>query len=75
MNTIHYLEHHLNATNIKSYINPANHIGTLSFEINGVIIDAQFDIDNNGIYAIQIEGGLEDLKTITKTSTNNPIQY
>lgn len=75
MNTIHYLKHHLNATNIKSHLNPANHIGTLSFEINGVIFDSQFDIDNNGIYSIRFKGGLESLKAITKTSTNNPIQY
>jgi len=41
-------------------------IGTISFEVEGVEFKGQFDIDNIGLYAVELMSDISELKKLNK---------
>lgn len=58
----------IKATDIKTYFNQDNFYGKVSFKINGVSFEGLFDIDNKGLYAIELQGDLIEMGELTKNT-------
>ena len=56
----------IGAEEIKVSISDENFIGRISFSINGVEFSGQFDIDNVGLYAVELMSDLSELKKLNK---------
>jgi len=62
----------IGATDIKSSFNNDNLIGSLTFKVKGVSFQGQFDLDNEGLYAIELKGDLLELKNLFENGSSLP---
>lgn len=61
----------IKATDIKTSFDQNNFCGKVSFKINGVSFEGQFDIDNVGLYAIRLKSDdLNELGKLTEITNN-----
>jgi len=56
----------IGAKEIKVTISDENFIGRISFSINEVKFSGQFDIDNVGLYAVELMSDLSELNKLNK---------
>lgn len=56
----------IGAEEIKVSISDENFIGRISFSINGVKFSGQFDIENKGLYVVELMSDLSELKKLNK---------
>tara|TARA_R100000479_G_scaffold5306_1_gene2427 strand:+ start:723 stop:923 length:201 start_codon:yes stop_codon:yes gene_type:complete len=63
MNTLDKLKH-IGAKEIKLESFSENLIGRISFNVNGVEFSGQFDIDNTGLYAVELVSELSELNKL-----------
>lgn len=61
----------IKATDIKTSFDQNNFCGKVSFKINGVSFEGQFDIDNVGLYATRLKSDdLNELGKLTEITNN-----
>lgn len=58
----------IKATDIKTCFYQDDFYGKVSFKINGVSFEGLFDIDNKGLYSIELQGDLIEMGELTKNT-------